>query len=98
MDDSWMLIYKAPMEYYLKVCNHITTISAVVLAGFVVKEYINRDKVKDSEQKPWSIIGGKVLMAETDYVYFAIAFFAFNFVLRVMVYRYPLRIYMKGNK
>lgn len=92
------MIYKAPMEYYLAACNHVTTLSAIVFVGFSIQQFINRDKVKSSEKKPYELLKGKAQMAETDILYFAIAFVGFNLVLRVMMYRYPLRIYKNANK
>lgn len=98
MDEAWLLIYKAPMEYYLAACNYITTASTIVIGGYLIKEYIHRNEVKDTEMKPYPILAGRALIAETDYKYFAIAFVAMNVILRIMLHRYPLRIYKNGTK
>lgn len=86
------------MEYYLASCNYITTLSAILLAGFAVAQIRDRDVKPDTELKPYQLVKGRVLMADSDYKYFAIAFIAFNVMLRVFVYRYPLRIYKNGLK
>lgn len=98
MDDVWMLIYRAPMEYYLATCNFVTSVSAILLTGYAVQQIIDRDKIADTELKPFGLIKGRVLMAESDYKYFAAAFVAFTLTLRIFIYRYPLRIYKNGLK
>jgi hypothetical protein len=98
MEEHWMMVYKAPMEYYLAACNHVTTLSAFVLTGYAIQEWIYRDRVKSSERKGFEMLNDRVQMAETDIKYFAIAFVAFNLSLRVMMRRYPLRIYKNANK
>lgn len=98
MDDVWTLIYRAPMEYYLATCNYVTTLSAVLLTGFAIVQFNDRGKIPDKELKPFELIKGRVLMAESDYKYFASAFVAFNLMLRIFVHRYPLRIYRNGLK
>lgn len=42
IDPEWSLVYKAPMEYYLAACNHITTLSAILFTGYVLVKYKNR--------------------------------------------------------
>lgn len=98
MEEDWTLIYKAPMEYYLAACNHITTLSALLLGVFYAKEYVDRHREKDPELKPFPIMKGKVLVSETDFKYFGIAFLGINIILRITLHRYPLRIYINGNK
>lgn len=48
--------------------------------------------------KPFELLSGKILMADSDYVYFAIGFVVINIVLRITAYRFPLRIYKKGTE
>lgn len=63
-----------------------------------MQQIIDRDKKADTELKPYGLVKGRVLMAESDYKYFAVAFLAFTITLRIFVYRYPLRIYKNGLK
>lgn len=93
-----MLIYKAPMEYYLAACNYVTTASAILFTGYSILEFINKDKVKSSVKQPYGLMRGKVQVAETDVKYFAIACVVFNVALRILMHRYPLRIYKNANK
>lgn len=83
---------------YLAACTHITTISGMLVFSFAIIQYYKRQDKVDKEKKPYDLIGGKVLVAESDIKYFAIAFVAFNLVLRYVAYQYPLRIYKNGQK
>lgn len=94
---EYTMIYKAPLEYYLSACNHITTASAFLLVGFSVFSYFNHDKMT-SILKPYEPMGGRVLVKDTDFYYFAIASVAINVVLRISAYRFPLRIYKNATK
>lgn len=44
IDPEWSLIYKAPMEYYLAACNHITTLSAILFTGYIIVKFKNRNE------------------------------------------------------
>lgn len=83
---------------YLVACTHVTAISGVLMVGFLVVQYLTRHDEVDTEKKPYELIGGKVLMAESEVKYFAIAFVICNVILRVFSYRFPLRIYKDGQK
>ncbi|XP_070498179.1 uncharacterized protein [Chironomus tepperi] len=98
IDPEWSLIYKAPMEYYLAACNHITTLSAILFTGYIIVKFKNRHEKVSTEMKPFEMLSGKILMADSDYVYFAIGFVVINIVLRITAYRFPLRIYKKGTE
>lgn len=41
---EWSLIYKAPAEYYLAACNHITFLSAILFTGYVILKFKNRNE------------------------------------------------------
>lgn len=86
------------MEYYLIACNHISSLSAVLMCGYAISRYINRNEVITSEKKSSELVGGRLIMADTDYFYFAIGFVVVNIVLRISAYRFPLRLYRKGEK
>lgn len=98
VDEAFTLIYKAPMEYYLRACNYATSMSTLLFGGFLIKMWIERNDPVDTEDKPFDLLNGKVLIAESDYKYFAIGLVGFNLVLRIFLYRYPLRIYKRGSK
>ncbi|KAG5670603.1 hypothetical protein PVAND_000853 [Polypedilum vanderplanki] len=93
---EYTLIYKAPIDYYLAACNHITTLSAVLFVGFSIHQYIHRSE-KTSELKTYEPFGGRFLITDTDYIYFAVAFIVINVILRISAYRFPLRIYKNGK-
>jgi hypothetical protein len=96
-----MMIYKAPMEYYLAAVNHITTLSAVLFSVYAIKKLFEpkREYTHEKRQAPW-FAPDKVIMLTTDYeeIYFAIGFVIINAILRITAYRYPLRIYKNGTK
>lgn len=99
IDDSFSIIYKAPMEYYLICCNHLTAASALLLGGFAIYKYINRFKEVSTEQKDFEFNRGLISMSEDDVKYQALALFGFAFMIRVLMYKYPLRIYRnQANK
>lgn len=93
IDESFSIIYKAPMEHYLAACNHMTTISALMIGGFGIYQYINRFQEVSSEQKETEFTGGMIAIADNDLKYFAIALVLFSLGIRAILYKYPLRIY-----
>lgn len=93
VDDSFFIIYKAPMEYYLAFCNYLTTASTLVVGAFVVFKYINRFEEVSSEPKAFELTGGFISLSDDDIKYFAISLLVFSLAIRMIQYKYPLRIY-----
>lgn len=98
IDSSYSLIYKAPMEYYLLACNHVTTISAAVFGAYCINRYIHRFEPIDTEQKSMGLLNDVVTMSESDVVFFAIGLVGMCISIRLILYKYPLRIYKNNSK
>lgn len=92
VEESFSAIYKAPMEYILTASNYITTISAVTFSAFVVRKLIFDEEVS-SEMKEVGYLNGFAGMADTDMTYFALGLLVFVVQIRLILYKYPLRIY-----
>jgi hypothetical protein len=97
IEPEYTLIYKAPLEYYLAACNHITTVSAFLLIGFSIYQYTHHGEFT-RDIKPYEPFGGRVLVSDNDYYYFAVGFVVVNIILRISAYRFPLRVYKNGTK
>ena len=99
VDESYFIIYKAPMEYYLASCNHATTFSALIVGIFAVYKYVTRFDEVTSEQKALEFTGGMIGMADDEVWYFSVALVVFCIGIRAILYKYPLRIYRnQANK
>lgn len=98
IDASYSLIYKAPMEYYLLACNHVTTISALVFGIYCVDRYNRRFEDISTEQVALDYTRGVAAMSDADTVYFAIALVVMCAAIRLILYKYPLRIYKKDKE
>lgn len=97
ISEKFKLVYKAPMENYLSACNNVTTLSGVLLGTFlgIKYSYPNMDIAANAEV-PYA--SGILVSTQSDLLYFTIGFIVINIALRVMVYRYPLRIYRNDSK
>jgi hypothetical protein len=98
VDSSYCLIYKAPMEYYLLACNHVTTVSALVFGAFCINRYIHRFEPLDTEQKSLDLANNVATMSEYDVVFFSIILVGMCFAIRSILHKYPLRIYKNNNQ
>lgn len=98
IDQTYSLIYKAPMEYYLLSCNHVTTISALIFGTYCTYRYLHRFDELSVVQKTVDFGNNIATMSETDVVYFAIGLVAMCASIRLILYKYPLRIYKNENK
>lgn len=93
IDDSFLMIYKAPMEYYILACSNVTTASALLVAALAVYKYINRHEEVSSELKEIDFTGGIIGVADDELKYFGIGLLVFCFAIKSILYKYPLRIY-----
>lgn len=93
IDQSYAMIYKAPMEYYLAFCNYSTMLGAFAFGCFIVDRIINRDKELSTEMKQLEFYREPVQVTETEYVYFAIGMVVIVSMIKLALHRYPLRIY-----
>jgi hypothetical protein len=71
-----------------------TSITCIIIGAFLVVNYYSGVPM-NTERITY---GGKLVTNETELVYFAIGFVAINVILRIMVSRYPLRIYKNSEK
>lgn len=95
---DFRLIYKAPMENYLLACNYITSASVLMLGTFIAYKFVNRNEIVSSEPKEVAYFKGRLVMADDEIIYFTIGFIAINAAIRMILYKYPLRIYRNVNK
>lgn len=91
--DSFSIIYKAPMEYYMTACNYITAVTVMGFSAYGVFKFINRNEEVSSERVEVEFMRGNAAATEVDMTYFALASVVFVAAIRSIVYKYPLRIY-----
>ncbi|XP_053661859.1 uncharacterized protein LOC128711018 [Anopheles marshallii] len=88
------IIYRAPMQHYLSACNIVTSFSFLAISGIsaftLLKDFHNI-------VVPFEIEFATLTANETDLLYFMGFFLLVNVVIRIMVNRYPLRIYRNGK-
>lgn len=89
------LIYKAPMEYYLLACAHVTSFTVIVIGAFGVMSYKEKSFSGYSREITY---GGKLVSNRGELGFFIAGFIAINLALRIMVNRYPLRIYKEAER
>lgn len=98
VEPSYSIIYKAPMEMYLAACNHVTTASVFFVGAFAIYTYMRRFEPLSTEmvylQDSHELAG----ISEADTIYFAIGLVVFCAMFRVILYKYPLRIYKDQTK
>lgn len=86
------------MEMYLTACSVVTTLSAFVIGGVAINKYIHRFEPVSTEMV---FLDGSREMAgisESDAIFFTIGLFAICVMFRVIMHKYPLRIYRYGTK
>jgi hypothetical protein len=99
IDESFSIIYKAPMEYYLLSCNYMTSISAVTFGSFVIYRYwTNFEPVKGGLEYEFDLANGMAKISDSDFTIFAAGLLVFALSIRMILYKYPLRIYRNQTK
>ncbi|ETN65644.1 hypothetical protein AND_002581 [Anopheles darlingi] len=92
---GFTIIYRAPMEYYLSACNIATSFSFLALVGmsaFSFSEYFRNVTV------PFQMEYATLTTNENDLFFFVGFFFLINVIIRIVINRYPLRIYRRENQ
>ncbi|XP_052893892.1 uncharacterized protein LOC128301445 isoform X2 [Anopheles moucheti] len=91
---GFYIIYRAPMQHYLSACNFVTSFSFLAISGISAFTFL-----KDFHNivVPFEIEFATLTANETDLLFFLGFFLLVNVVIRIMVNRYPLRIYRNGK-
>lgn len=95
ISDSYTLIYKAPMDHYLTFCKHFTMFSFVAIGGVSLYKYCKDLKLVDMD---FNSLYNNLTTSDAEVIGFVIGFFIFNIVIRVMLNKYPLRIYKNNSQ
>ena len=96
MNDNYHLIYRAPMENYLIACKHITSFTFLSIAGLALVKFFRDENLysPDILLQPF-----KHIYIDNNEIYgFFVGFLVISVLLRVMIQRYPLRIYKCKNR
>ncbi|XP_055629796.1 uncharacterized protein LOC129770768 [Toxorhynchites rutilus septentrionalis] len=92
---DYRIIYKAPMDYYMTACNYTSTFSFVAFGAIAAFAYL---QPLNLIAFPYEIEFGTLAARESDLPIFLGFFLLFNIGIRIMVNRYPLRIYRNDEK
>jgi hypothetical protein len=94
IDESFSIIYKAPMEYYLLSCNYMTTISAITFGSFALYRYwTDFTPVKGGREYEFELSNGMAKISDRDFNIFAVSIVLLAASVRLILHKYPLRIY-----
>ncbi|XP_058460868.1 uncharacterized protein LOC131436261 isoform X2 [Malaya genurostris] len=91
---DYRIIYRAPMEYYLSACSFITSFSFVAFGGITAYAYSHD---YHTMPVPFNIEYGPLTANEQDLLLFLGFFLLANVAIRIIVNRYPLRIYRNNG-
>lgn len=86
------------MEYYLQACNYVTSLSAIMFGGFATYRWIHRFDEISTQQIELDFAGGDATLSEQDVTFFALGMVGFAVIMRMVLYKYPLRIYKNNTK
>lgn len=93
------MIYKAPMENYIPFCNLITTVSVVFLGGYLIYRFRVRNDTIENVPKQMEVFNtGTVIMADDEIIYAIIGMVVLCLGMKMVVWKYPLRIYKNSNE
>lgn len=90
--DHYVLIYRGPMESYVKWSVHLSTFSASISLITAIAARIRGDVVTPM------MIDWDLVSEVTDIYYFTIGFIIINLLVRFVVDKIPLRIYRIPDK
>lgn len=77
----------------------ITTVSVVVLGGYLVYRFRMRNQVIDGVPKQMEVFNtGTVIGAEDELIYAIIGMIVLCLGMKMIVWKYPLRIYKNGHE
>nr|XP_013119460.1 unnamed protein product [Stomoxys calcitrans] len=90
---SYQLIYRAPMESYVAWSMNVSSLTATIIGGAALYQFSSNQPLLDT-----SVTQTTLVMHAEDIYYFALGFLAINSVLRLVVSKFPLRIYKNEGK
>lgn len=83
------------MENYLMFCKNFTMFSFVAIGSVALYKYWNDIKFVDMD---YQMTYNNLSTSDQEIIGFIVGFFIFNIVIRVMLNKYPLRIYKKNSE
>ncbi|XP_050092887.1 uncharacterized protein LOC126575910 [Anopheles aquasalis] len=92
---GFAIIYRAPMEYYLSACNIATSFSFLAMAGMSVFSILEDFR---NVMLPFQMEYATLTTNEKDLLLFVGFFFLVNVIIRIVINRYPLRIYRQKKQ
>jgi hypothetical protein len=99
IDDTYVMVYRAPMEGAMPFCNLLTVIGAGIFGYYVYDRYKNRFIPLSSVQEQSPLFHrGTVIMADDEIIYAVIGMVVICSMIKSFVWKYPLRIYRNANK
>uniref|UniRef100_A0A2M4ARR5 Uncharacterized protein n=1 Tax=Anopheles triannulatus TaxID=58253 RepID=A0A2M4ARR5_9DIPT len=92
---GFAIIYRAPMEYYLSACNMATSFSFLALVGMSAFSFLEDFR---SVMAPFQMEYATLTTNENDLLVFVGFFVLVNVIIRIVINRYPLRIYRREKQ
>lgn len=99
IDDTYVMIYRAPMTAAMPFCNLLTVIGAGIIGWFVYDRIKNQ--FKDYSSKRWqnpAFQSGTIIMSDDEIIYAMAGLVLVCVTLKIFIWRYPLRIYKNGTE
>lgn len=93
---NYQLIYRAPLEKYVTWAKNVSTLTVSLIS--LIAGYNLATTSMNFSNVVKKIDVGVLASTETDIYFFAVGFVLINMVIRIFVFKYPLRIYKSGNK
>lgn len=90
---NFTLIYRASIDNYLRACKHFSTFSLIAGCGLGVYSYLSEADVSTINFKL-----GPLVTDKTELYVFIGAFLLVNLVIRVTMYKLPIRIYKNAKE
>ncbi|XP_055836479.1 uncharacterized protein LOC129905116 [Episyrphus balteatus] len=92
--EGFKIIYRAPMEYYIKTAKIISTGSAAFMSGLAALKFATDTKYL---QLSTELTYGPLVAHDSDIFPLAAGFIAINATIMIFITKYPLRIYKKDK-
>lgn len=89
------------MEHYIPFCNLITSASVVFLGGYLIYrcKVAFFSEIIDDVPKQLEIFNtGTIVMADNEIIFAVIGMVLLSIAMKLVVWKYPLRIYKNGHE